>query len=115
MTETTNIHGTDGDTLTVVLPTPEGLGAMAALTAKASAQGVTRFFSDPIDVRRSLMHKGSAAGWNTAYGHACSNIIEILQNLPEHERPAWAKDVRQTLPWSMNHQIGRLERLKCPS
>lgn len=95
-------------------PTPESIGAMAALDTKASAQGATRFFDDPIHVRRVLIAKRQAAGAETPYGHACSNIVEILDGLFEYERPAWAKDVRQTLPWLMKQQIERLERLTAP-
>jgi len=91
--------------------TPESAGAMAALSAKANAQGVTRFFSDPIDIRRGLIAKRFAAGADTPYGHTCSNIVEILDNLFDYERPAWATDERQTLHWLMSAQIRQLEQL----
>lgn len=91
--------------------TPESLGAMAALSAKAQRQDATHFFYDPIDVRRALIARREAAGADTPHGHTCSNIIEILENLYGYERPAWASDERQTLPWMMNHQIKRLESL----
>lgn len=91
--------------------TPESRGAMAALNARAVAQSCTRFFSDPIDIRRSLIAKRQGAGADTPYGHTCSNIIEQLDGMFDYVRPAWATDVRQTLPWMMNKQIERLERL----
>lgn len=90
---------------------PESRGAMAALNAKEAAQSCTRFFDNPIDVRRALIAKRQAAGWDTPYGHTCSNIVEQLEGMFDYERPEWATDVRQTLPWLMNQQIARLERL----
>lgn len=91
--------------------TPESLGAIAALEAKAKSQGATLFFDDPIHIRRTLIVKRYAAGADTPYGHTCSNIVEQLDNLFGYERPAWATDERQTLPWNINYQIQRLERL----
>jgi len=95
-------------------PTPESMGAMAALTAKANFQGRPHLFADPIHIRRSLIAKRQEAGADTAYGHTCSNIIEILENLFDYERPAWAQDDRQALPGLMNVQIERLARLTSP-
>jgi hypothetical protein len=89
----------------------ESAGAIAALTAKANFQRVPHFFDGPIHVRRTLITKRFAAGADTPYGHTCSNIVEQLDNLFSYERPAWAVDVRQTLPWQINYQIQRLERL----
>lgn len=97
------------------VPTPESRGAMAALDAKASAQGAVRFFDAPIDVRRALMAKGRAAGWNTPAGHAISNLIEILQNLFEYDRPAWATHETQTLPYRMNYQMKCIEAAQAAS
>lgn len=91
--------------------TPESLGAMAALAAKAERQGVTQFFRDPIHVRRDLMRKGSAAGWHTPIGYTISTLIEQLQNLYGYERPAWATDERQTLPYQINKSVERVARL----
>lgn len=91
--------------------TPESLGAFAALAAKAKRQHCTHFFNDPIHIRRTLIVKRSGAGADTPYGHACSNIVEQMDNLFGYERPAWATDVRQTLPHLINYQIQRLERL----
>lgn len=110
-----NTQRTDGGSVTVALPdfldTPENHGAMASLQAKSELQGCPHFFDDPIHIRRDLMRKGSAAGWNTPYGHTASNIIEILQNLFDYQRPAWATDERQTLPYFANQQIERLAGL----
>lgn len=94
---------------------PESAGAIAALNAKANFQRCPHLFNNPIDIRRALIAKREMAGAETAYGHTCSNIIEILDNLFNYERPAWAADVRQTLPWMMNQQIERLERLTVSS
>lgn len=89
----------------------ESAGAFAALNAKANFQRVPHFFDDPIHIRRVLIAKRQGAGADTPYGHTCSNIIEQLDGMFSYERPAWATDVRQTLPWMMNQQIERLERL----
>jgi hypothetical protein len=91
--------------------TPECAGAIAALNAKASSQGCHRFFDNPIDIRRTLIAKRQEAGHDTPYGHTCSNLIEQIDGMSKYERPAWALDVRQTLPWLMNKQIERLARL----
>ncbi|MBR1230177.1 hypothetical protein JQ600_35370 [Bradyrhizobium sp. AUGA SZCCT0176] len=91
--------------------TPESKGAMAALAAKANAQGCIHFFDDPIHVRRDLIRLGCAAGWDTPKGHTISNIIQIIENLADYERPDWATDERQTLQYSANQQIKRLARL----
>lgn len=89
----------------------ESAGAFAALNAKANFQGLPHFFDDPIDIRRALIAKAKLAGWDTPIGHGCSNIIEILGNLYGYERPAWASHETQTLPWKLNRQMKRLERL----
>lgn len=89
----------------------ESAGAFAALNAKANFQRAPHLFDDPIHIRRAVIAKRLAAGAHTPYGHTCSNIVEILDALFNYERPAWAADVRQTLPWMMNQQIKRLERL----
>jgi hypothetical protein len=88
--------------------TPESMGAMAALSAKADAQAVPHFLDDPIDIRRTLIAKREAAGADTPYGHTCSNIVEILDGWLNYERPAWATRECQTLAWAMNQQIKRL-------
>lgn len=90
--------------------TPESMGAMAALTAKANTQAVTHFFDNPIDIRRTLIAKREVDGADTPAGHTYSNIIEILDGWFDHERPAWATYECQTLAWAMNYQIRRLER-----
>lgn len=90
---------------------PESAGAIAALKAKANFQHRPHLFSDPIDIRRNLIAKRQAAGADTPIGHGCSNVIEILENLYGYERPAWATHESQTLPWSLNRQMERLERL----
>ena len=91
--------------------TPESVGAMAALEAKAKSQGVTRFFDDPIHIRRTLIVKRSEAGADTPYGHTCSNIVEQLDGLFGYVQPDWASHPTQTLPYLINQQIKRLERL----
>lgn len=88
--------------------TPESMGAMAALEAKAKSQGAIHFFDDPIHIRRTLIVKRYAAGADTPYGHTCSNIVEQLDNLFGYQRPAWATDERQTLPWMIKQQMKRL-------
>lgn len=50
-------------------------------------------------------------GADTPVGHGCSNLIEMIPEMEVYVRPAWASDVRQTLPWLMNYQIKRLEQL----
>ena len=50
MTETVNIHGTDGRSLTVVLP----------------------------DIGTGLAKMRNAHGYDTPIGHRCSNILEML-------------------------------------
>lgn len=92
-------------------PALEHPGALAALNAKATSQDCTNLFTNPTDIRRTLMAKGKAEGWDTPRGHTYSNMIQILETLPAYERPAWAADIRQTLPGMMNKQIERLERL----
>ena len=57
MTETVNIHRTDGDSLTVGLPT-YGLE----------------------DTRRDLIALRVKHGAETPIGHRCSNIIEMMKN-----------------------------------
>lgn len=94
------------------LDTPESLGAMAALNAKANIQGVTRFFDDPIHIRRALIVKRSEVGADTPGGHTYSNIVEGLDNLAGYETPPWVSHPTQTLPYRVNYQIKRLERAK---
>lgn len=94
-----------------VRPALEHPGALAALNAKAASQGCANFFTASIDIRRGLTAKGKAAGWDTPIGHACSNVIRILDALHEYERPAWAAHETQTLPYLMNKQIERLAAL----
>lgn len=89
----------------------ESAGAFAALNAKANFQGCPHFFDDPIHVRRALIAKREAAGADTPLGHTCSNIVEQLENLFGYVRPAWATHETQTLPYQINKQIERLERL----
>jgi hypothetical protein len=89
---------------------PESAGAMAALKAKANFEGCPHL-GEPIDIRRACIAKRKAAGHDTPIGHTYSNMIEILDGLFNYERPAWATDVRQTLPYLMNKQIERLAML----
>ncbi|MDB5584831.1 MAG: hypothetical protein JWR80_10007 [Bradyrhizobium sp.] len=60
------------------------------------------------NTRRVLIARRIAVGADTPAGHACSTLAEQLPNLATYERPAWAKDERQTLAWKMNEQIERL-------
>lgn len=94
-----------------VPPALECPGAIAALQAKADAQGAHAFFSDPIDVRRALIAKRLQDGANTPLGHTYSNIIEILDGWLAYRAQPWATHPSQTLAAKMNYQIGRLERL----
>lgn len=90
------------------ISTPQSLGAMAALKAKT---GFAETLGEPIDIRRACIAKRKAAGHDTPIGHTYSNMIEILDGLFEYDRPGWATDVRQTLPYLMNKQIERLAAL----
>lgn len=47
----------------------------------------------------------------SAIGYCCSNLAEQIEQLAEYERPEWATDERQALPWLMKQQMQRLERL----
>lgn len=89
----------------------ESAGAFAALNAKANFQRCPHFFKDPIHIRRALIAKRETYGADTAIGHGCSNVIEILENLYGYERPSWATHESQTLPWLLNQQMERLARL----
>jgi hypothetical protein len=91
--------------------TPEALGAMASLEAKAASQGAASFFADPIDIRRVLIAKRRVDGADTPIGHTYSNIIEILNTWLVHQPQAWATHPSQTLAGKLNYQIARLERL----
>jgi hypothetical protein len=60
MSETMNIHETDGRNLTEVLPAP-----------------IRNFMEE---TRRALIATRAKHGANTPIGHRCSNIVEMLEN-----------------------------------
>lgn len=61
--------------------------------------------------RRALIAKRERRyGANSPKGHACSNLVEQMQNMRTYVRPAWATDERQTLPYLMSLQMKRLAR-----
>lgn len=57
----------------------------------------------------------SANGHETAVGHGCSNLIELIKETPGYERPAWATHEFQTLPGMIKRQMERLAGLKALS
>jgi hypothetical protein len=61
--------------------------------------------------RRALIAKRERRyGADSPKGHACSNLVEQIQNMRTYVRPAWATDERQTLPYLMSLQMKRLAR-----
>lgn len=62
------------------------------------------------NTRRALIARRVAAGADTPEGHTCSNLVEQLEAMRTYVRPAWATDVRQTLPWMIQQQMKRLEQ-----
>ena len=58
--------------------------------------------------RRALIARRVAVGADTPDGHICFNLVEQLQAMRTYTRPAWAVDVRQTLPWMIQQQMKRL-------
>lgn len=52
-----------------------------------------------------------AHGAESAIGYRCSNLAEQIVEMATYERPEWATDERQTLPWLMKRQMQGLERL----
>jgi hypothetical protein len=84
----------------------ESVGAFAALNAKAKSQGITRFFDDPIHVRRQLIAKRFAIGADTPRGHAASNLVEQLQNLITAE--GFQRDnLLKAIPYQMARLAGQ--------
>jgi len=62
-------------------------------------------------MRRTLIGKRERRyGADSPKGHACSNLVEQLQNMRAYVLPAWAVDERQTLPWMMQQQMKRLSQ-----
>lgn len=53
----------------------------------------------------------NAHGFDSPIGHTCSNLIKQIPLIATYQRPAWATDVRQTLPWMIQQQVKRLAAL----
>lgn len=88
MQSTMNEAETEGGSITGVLPDFEMEATRRALIAKRERR----------------------YGANSPKGHACSNLVEQMQNMRTYIRPAWATDERQTLPYLMSLQMERLAR-----
>lgn len=62
------------------------------------------------NTRRHLIALRVKYGATTQMGHACSNLIEQMQEMRTYVTPSWATDERQTLPWMMKQQMMQLAR-----
>jgi hypothetical protein len=62
------------------------------------------------ETRKALIAKREKIGAATKDGQTISNVIEQMENLQGYERPTWAADERQTLPYMLKQQLERLAR-----
>ena len=60
------------------------------------------------NARAALIIKREKIGASTPIGHVISNVVEQIGNLPAYERPSWAIDDRQTLPYMLKKSLARL-------
>jgi len=58
--------------------------------------------------RAALIAKREAVGADTQTGLTISTVVEQMENLQTYERPAWANDPRQTLPYQLKKSMARL-------
>jgi hypothetical protein len=89
----------------------QSLNTRRSIAKRARALGV-RIMSnfDMENTRRELISLRVKFGADTPAGHACSNLIEQMENMRTYVRPEWAQDERQTLPWMMKQQMMRLSK-----
>jgi hypothetical protein len=60
------------------------------------------------ETRAALILKREAIGADTPAGRTISTVVEQMENLQGYERPSWANDPRQTLPYQLKKTLARL-------
>lgn len=96
--------------------TPEGI-ARAKARREFELNSIKPAKTKPLSAEAKAMIKSlhavrTAHGAQSVMGRACSNLAEIIPALANYERPPWAEDERQTLPWLAMQQVRRIEELK---
>jgi hypothetical protein len=64
--------------------------------------------TDLTQARAALILKREAIGADTPTGRLISSAVEQIENLQGYERPSWANDPRQTLPYQIKKTLARL-------
>lgn len=82
-------------------------------TELASDTGLTHGSSRTVleQTRRDLIVMREVHGAETDSGHGFSNLVELVQVLPGYVRPSWLSSDIQSVPWLIEKQNERLQRL----